>query len=142
MASFASSTMQGFQAASKSVLRLPTLGGVAFDFVVTDELGTSILWVNDAFVYEFHGQASLSFVFAAPEKHIRNTARIINRITRSDSACVELQLFQTLMRINIDEFSHVLNLTLCESDIIDAPAILTTEDYLKFRTNQDLNLHH
>ncbi len=116
------------------VLSLPAFEGLAFDFVVCNQSAACVLWVNDCFVYNFHGQASLSFVFARSGRIDRNSARLIDRLTSTNAQETDMQLFQTLMRITINGMSHILTVALCESKLMDAPAILSRDDYSRFIT--------
>ena len=111
---------------------LPTYGRAEIDFVISDGLGASVIWVKDTFLYDFHGSPSLSFMLASSQDDRRYTARISDRITRADSEQTQILLYQTEMRIICGSASRSLPIMLCESRILDAPAVLTAADYMQF----------
>ena len=74
---------------------LPTYGRAEIDFVISDGLGASVIWVKDTFLYDFHGSPSLSFMLASSQDDRRYTARISDRITRADSEQTQILLYQT-----------------------------------------------
>lgn len=110
-------------------LYFPDFKDLKHEFVVSDELEMSVVWVEDAFVYQFHGKPSLSFRFAASSRRERNSARIHDRRTRIDSEFSSVHLYVTVMRVRVHETARMIELALCESGIRDAPAILTAADY-------------
>lgn len=111
---------------------LPTYGRAEIDFVISDGLGASVIWVKDTFLYDFHGSPSLSFVLATSNDDRRYTARISDRFTRMDRQQSPVLLYQTEMRIICGGIARNLPMMLCESRISDAPAVLTPAHYMQF----------
>jgi hypothetical protein len=112
----------------QSMISLPAYKNTELDYVVGDEFGASVIWIKDAHIYSFHGQASLSFVFATLRSTTRFTARILDRPTIQDHNDGIIFMFRVKMLVNVGARKVTLELLLCETPLMDAPAIISRND--------------
>jgi len=119
-------------AVERTKIALPSYGGVEFECVIAEPFGDSVLWIKDAYVYSFHGEVSLSFVFASPRYETRYTARVLDRISPDNQADDVVFMSRVRMLVEVEGASHALEMLLCETASGDAPAILSRRDAALF----------
>jgi hypothetical protein len=115
-----------------ATMALPSYRGIEFEYVVGDQFGGTVVWIRKAFVYSFHGEVSLSFLFSSTRYKERYTARVLDRSSAFDPAGDIVFLYHVRMLVEIDGNSHVLDMRLCESAAADAPAIVSHRDLFLF----------
>jgi hypothetical protein len=119
-------------AVERTKIALPSYRGVEFECVIADDFGDSVLWIKDAYVYSFHGEVSLSFVFSSPRYEARYTARVLDRSSTVDQAGDAVFMYRVRMLVEVEGASHALDMLLCETASGDAPAILSRQDAALF----------
>ncbi|MGJ8573069.1 MAG: hypothetical protein ACSHXI_20475 [Hoeflea sp.] len=118
--------------AERSKIALPCYRGVQFDYVIGDHFGDSVLWIKDAYIYSFHGEVSLSFLFSSSIYKARYTARVVDRSSTVDQAGVVVLMYRVRMLVEVEDVSHAIDMLLAESAVGDTPAIMSRRDAALF----------
>lgn len=119
-------------AVEPSKIALPSYRGVEFEYVIGDHFGDSVIWIKDAYVYSFHGEVSLSFLFSSSRYKARHTVRVLDRTSTVDQAGDVVFMYRVRMLVEVEGASHALDMLLCETASGDAPAIMNRRDAALF----------
>lgn len=111
-----------------SIMALPAYKDTELDYVIGDEFGTSVIWIKDAHIYSFQGEASLSFLFATSRHRTRFTARVLDRPSIRDYDDSIIFMYRVKMLLKIGSKSEMVDLLLCETPLMEAPAIISNND--------------
>lgn len=116
----------------RSSLVLPAYKDTRIDYVAGDDFGKTVIWIRDAFVYSHHGETSLSFLFAKKHSKTRFTARISDRLSVWGLEDNPALMYCVNFPVKIGGASLVLDVLLCETADVDAPAIVSHQDLFLF----------
>ena len=113
-------------------MALPAYKDTELDYVIGDEFGTSVIWIKDAHIYSHRGQASISFLFATSRHRARFTSRVLDRPSIRDYDDNIIFMYRVKMLVKIGSKSEKVDLLLCETSLMDAPAIISHYDSALF----------
>lgn len=116
----------------QAVISLPAYRDTRLDYVVGDDFEKTIIWIQNAHIYTFHNQASISFAFTASGGDRRFTARVLDRRSVQDDEDGPVFMYRVKMLVQIGNISNRLDLLLCETPLVDAPAIMCRQDFAQF----------
>lgn len=116
----------------QAVISLPAYRGIKLDYVVGDDFEKTVIWIQNAHIYTFHHQASISFAFAGSGGTMRFTARVLDRRSVPGDEEGSVFMYRVKMLVQIGNVSNRLDLLLCETPLMDAPAIMCRQDFAQF----------
>lgn len=115
-----------------SIMALPAYEDTELDYVIGDDFGTSVIWIKDAHIYSLNGEDSLSFLFATSRHKTRFTARVLDHPSIRDHDDNIIFMYRVKMLVKIGSKSEMVDLLLCETALMDAPAIISNYDSALF----------
>lgn len=118
---------------ARGTLRLPAYGDLELGYVLSDDLGRSILWVQDANVYLHLGSSSLNFVFRRGAD-TRHTVRISTCEKLKLPGGEEIACYLGIFDVEQAGLATPLSLWIADHEVIRAPVILRSRDARKMES--------
>lgn len=115
---------------ASSFVTLPFYGDLSFPVVEASGTATATLRIQEASVYDYHGQPSLGFVFPF-RRETRHTARIRDQRTVTDADGATFKAYLTSIFVRCEGLEGDLDVWLIEAPLTHADATISRQSLQK-----------